>query len=76
LIHDDLPAWITRLRRGKNLPQKFGEAIAILAGDALLTLAFETVVVRRCCGARAAMLSGKQQPRAPSANGWWAGGGH
>jgi geranylgeranyl diphosphate synthase type II len=44
LIHDDLPALDNDdLRRGKpTCHRKFGEAIAILAGDALLTLAFET----------------------------------
>ncbi len=45
LIHDDLPSMDDDdLRRG--LPTShvvFGEALAILAGDALLTLAFETL---------------------------------
>ncbi len=45
LIHDDLPALDNDdLRRGKpTFHKKFGEAAAILAGDALLTLAFETI---------------------------------
>src|SRR5437899_4601863 len=45
LIHDDLPAMDDDdLRRGKpSCHKQFGEAIAILAGDALLTLAFETL---------------------------------
>lgn len=45
LIHDDLPALDNDdLRRGKPTShKKFGEATAILAGDALLTLAFEVV---------------------------------
>jgi geranylgeranyl diphosphate synthase type II len=45
LIHDDLPAMDDDdLRRGKPTCHKvFGEAIAILAGDALLTLAFATL---------------------------------
>jgi len=45
LIHDDLPALDNDdLRRGKpTCHKKFGEAIAILAGDGLLTLAFETI---------------------------------
>ncbi|MGH9698451.1 MAG: polyprenyl synthetase family protein [Candidatus Acidiferrales bacterium] len=45
LIHDDLPALDNDdLRRGKPTSHKvFGEAIAILAGDALLTLAFQTL---------------------------------
>ena len=44
LIHDDLPALDNDdLRRGKPTCHKvFGEAIAILTGDALLTLAFQT----------------------------------
>lgn len=43
LIHDDLPAMDNDdLRRGQpTCHKKFSEAIAILAGDALLTLAFE-----------------------------------
>ncbi|MEK7850816.1 MAG: polyprenyl synthetase family protein, partial [Deltaproteobacteria bacterium] len=42
LIHDDLPAMDNDdLRRGKPTNHKvFGEAVAILAGDALLTEAF------------------------------------
>jgi geranylgeranyl diphosphate synthase type II len=45
LIHDDLPAMDDDdFRRGKpSCHKQFGEAIAILAGDALLTLAFETL---------------------------------
>ena len=45
LIHDDLPALDNDdFRRGKPTCHKvFGEAIAILAGDALLTLAFQTL---------------------------------
>jgi geranylgeranyl diphosphate synthase, type II len=45
LIHDDLPALDNDdLRRGKpTCHKKFGDATAILAGDALLTLAFETI---------------------------------
>jgi geranylgeranyl diphosphate synthase type II len=45
LIHDDLPALDNDdLRRGLPTCHKvFGEAIAILAGDALLTLAFQVL---------------------------------
>jgi geranylgeranyl diphosphate synthase type II len=45
LIHDDLPALDNDdLRRGKPTCHKvFGEAMAILAGDALLTFAFEVL---------------------------------
>ena len=48
LIHDDLPAMDNdNLRRGKPTNHvKFSEGIAILAGDALLTLAF-TVILRQ-----------------------------
>src|SRR5665213_2424303 len=45
LIHDDLPALDNDdLRRGKpTCHVAFGEAIAVLAGDALQTLAFQTI---------------------------------
>ena len=45
LIHDDLPAMDNDdYRRGKLTNHKvFGEAMAILAGDALLTMAFDIV---------------------------------
>jgi geranylgeranyl diphosphate synthase, type II len=45
LIHDDLPAMDnSNLRRGKpSCHAAHGEAIAILAGDGLLTLAFEKI---------------------------------
>jgi geranylgeranyl diphosphate synthase type II len=48
LIHDDLPAMDNDdLRRGRPTSHKvFGEANAILAGDALLTRAFEMVSLR------------------------------
>lgn len=47
LIHDDLPAMDDDdLRRGQPTNHKvFGDAHAILAGDALLTLAFETLAL-------------------------------
>ena len=49
LIHDDLPALDNDdLRRGKPTCHKaFGEAIAILAGDALQTRAFEVLAGAR-----------------------------
>ena len=45
LIHDDLPAMDNDdLRRGKpTLHKAYGEALAILAGDALLTMAFDVL---------------------------------
>ncbi len=59
LVHDDLPAMDDDdLRRGHpTCHRKFGEAVAILAGDALLTLAFEVLgrdvkppeAAARCC---------------------------
>jgi geranylgeranyl diphosphate synthase type II len=50
LIHDDLPALDNDdLRRGRPTCHKvFGEAMAILAGDALLTLAFEVLTKLPC----------------------------
>ncbi len=50
LVHDDLPAMDNDdYRRGKLTNHKvFGEAIAILAGDALLTQAFE--IAAKCRG--------------------------
>jgi geranylgeranyl diphosphate synthase, type II len=63
LIHDDLPAMDDDdLRRGRPTCHKaFDEATAILAGDALLTLAFEILakhvhppaLAGACCGALA-----------------------
>jgi geranylgeranyl diphosphate synthase type II len=69
LIHDDLPAMDDDdLRRGQpTCHKKFGEALAILAGDALLTLAFEVLaegyppaMAAACCRelARAAGAAG------------------
>ena len=48
LIHDDLPCMDNdRMRRGKLASHiKFGESTAILAGNSLLTLAFEMIVDR------------------------------
>lgn len=45
LIHDDLPAMDdSDLRRGRpTVHKKYDEAVAILAGDGLLTLAFEVL---------------------------------
>jgi geranylgeranyl diphosphate synthase type II len=69
LIHDDLPAMDDDdMRRGQpSCHKKFGEALAILAGDALLTLAFQVlaeayapVTAAGCCRelARAAGAAG------------------
>src|SRR5262249_45465886 len=70
LIHDDLPAMDNdSLRRGRPTNHVvFGEALAILAGDGLLTLAFEVLArdvspaetAAACCAdlARAAGMAG------------------
>jgi geranylgeranyl diphosphate synthase type II len=67
LIHDDLPAMDDDdLRRGRPTCHKvFGEAMAILAGDALLTLAFEVLarysqspILAATCCQELAMASG------------------
>jgi geranylgeranyl diphosphate synthase type II len=74
LIHDDLPAMDDDdLRRGRPTCHKvFGDALAILAGDGLLTLAFQVLAERytpvtaaACCrllagGAGAAGMVGGQ----------------
>jgi farnesyl diphosphate synthase len=50
LIHDDLPCMDDdELRRGKpTVHVKYDEATAVLAGDALLTLAFEVLADENC----------------------------
>ena len=63
LVHDDLPAMDDDdLRRGQpTCHKRFGEAVAILAGDARLTMALEVLardieppeVAARCCAALA-----------------------
>jgi geranylgeranyl diphosphate synthase, type II len=59
LIHDDLPALDNDdLRRGMPTCHKvFGEAMAILAGDALLTLAFQVLAQIPCApGSKARLI--------------------
>ncbi len=63
LIHDDLPAMDDDdLRRGRpTVHRAFDEATAILAGDALLTLAFEILAAPATAadgGVRAALCAG------------------
>jgi geranylgeranyl diphosphate synthase, type II len=45
LVHDDLPCFDnSELRRGKpSVHMAYGEPLAVLAGDALITLAFDTL---------------------------------
>ena len=61
LVHDDLPAMDNDTeRRGRpSVWAKFGEATAILAGDALQSLAFAVLSQgsERCPGVRAALVS-------------------
>ncbi len=49
LIHDDLPCMDNdTIRRGKpTTHKKYGEATAVLAGNSLLTLAFEIIVSKK-----------------------------
>src|SRR5579864_7307551 len=60
LIHDDLPALDNDdLRRGKpTCHVAFGEAIAILAGDALQTRAYEVLAGLQCPPAAAVQIIG------------------
>lgn len=79
LVHDDLPAMDNDdLRRGRaTCHKKFGEATAILAGDALQTLAFQAIAedenlsaeirikliseIARAAGTPAGMVAGQQR---------------
>ena len=61
LVHDDLPAMDgdTERRGRPSVWAKFGEAVAILAGDALQALAFAALaqMPERCPGVRAALMA-------------------
>jgi geranylgeranyl diphosphate synthase type II len=75
LIHDDLPALDNDdLRRGKpTCHKKFGEAMAILAGDALLTLAFELVAASPVEPARRVAMTSEIATSAGTVNGMVGG---
>ena len=76
LIHDDLPALDNDdLRRGRpTCHKKFGEATAILAGDALLTLAFEiTAKLRGLSPKRCNLIVRELAAAAGTRNGMIAG---
>jgi geranylgeranyl diphosphate synthase type II len=87
LVHDDLPAMDDDdLRRGRpTCHRAFGEAQAILAGDGLLTLAFEVLakdiqppaVAAKCCAelARAAGAVGMVGGQSDDISGELAEGG-
>lgn len=59
LIHDDLPCMDNDdLRRGKPTNHKvFGEGVAVLAGDALLTGAFEVAATNSYAGAEISAMA-------------------
>lgn len=76
LIHDDLPALDNDdLRRGRPTNHKvFGEAIAILTGDALLTLAFEVLSRLEHVGASTRIALVEELARAAGTVGGMIGG--
>lgn len=76
LIHDDLPALDNDdLRRGRPTCHKvFGEAMAILAGDALLTLAFEVLGSLRGISAEAIVRLVRELAKASGTVGGMIGG--
>ena len=77
LVHDDLPAMDDDdLRRGRpTCHRQFDEATAILAGDGLLTLAFEVLAASgdacRSAGARRDLVAGARAGR-PARPAWSA----
>lgn len=75
LIHDDLPCMDDDdMRRGKPSSHKvFGEANALLAGDSLLTLAFETVLSAPAISAEAKARAGLELAKAAGCSGMIAG---
>ena len=68
LVHDDLPCMVdATMRRGRECVHRiYGEAMGVLAGDALLTLAFEVIARGSPAGAPiGAMVEGLAR-----ASGW------
>ena len=65
LIHDDLPAMDNDdMRRGKPSCHKaFGEAVALLAGDSLLSLAFQTIASNEYATPAATITVGRSYGR-------------
>ncbi len=81
LVHDDLPSFDNAaIRRGKpSVHVEFGEPLAVLAGDALIVMAFETLarhtarspgrlatlisVIARCVGAPHGIVAGQRGMR-------------
>ena len=74
LIHDDLPCMDDAdTRRGKaSCHKKFGEATALLAGDALLTLAFEVIAAAPEPASSVRRLASALR-RQPAGEGWYMG---
>ena len=74
LIHDDLPAMDNDdFRRGRpSNHKKFGEGNAILAGDALLSLAFD-LLLRTCEKGEGHIRTARELSRAAGAEGMIAG---
>lgn len=75
LIHDDLPCMDDDdLRRGKPTNHKvFGEAVAVLAGDALLNEAFNIILKFSIEGGKTALLAAEQLGEAAGGNGMIGG---
>ncbi len=75
LIHDDLPALDNdSLRRGKpTCHVQFGEALAILAGDGLLTLAFQVLARAAVQAERRVQIIGEISAAAGTVNGMVGG---
>lgn len=59
LVHDDLPCFdAAETRRGRpSVHKAFGEPLAVLAGDALIVLAFQTLARVACAPERLATLT-------------------
>src|SRR5207302_3036489 len=75
LIHDGLPPLDNAdLRRGQpTCHKKFGEAIALLAGAALLALAFETIGATPAAAERRAAVLSEVAAAAGTVNGMVGG---
>ena len=75
LIHDDLPAMDNDdYRRGKLTNHKvFGEGVAILAGDALLTMAFEVIAKAKDIDSEVKLKVIKEMSHASGAEGMVGG---
>lgn len=75
LIHDDLPAMDNDdYRRGKLTNHKvYGDGMAVLAGDALLTLAFEVMLRQQNVSAERLLAAVKEVSKAAGASGMVGG---